>query len=79
MSIMKPNRIIWFAKILKRGLGHAQYRPCLYCRFLYLNFFSKCVKTDLQNEGVIYLTPYSIVELRKGSLIELHGDRKSVV
>ena len=73
MSKMKHNRIIWLAKILKRGLGHAQYRPCLYSRFLYLNFFCKRVKTDLQNEGVIYLTPYSIVELRKGSLLELHG------
>lgn len=61
------------ARILKRGLQTSGYRPCLFCRFLHLNFLCKHVKTDLQNNGIIYLTPYSIVELQEGSSLELHG------
>ena len=70
---MKLNQIILVAKILKRGLKHSMNRPCVFCRFLYLNFFCKRVKTDLQNEGIIYLTPHTVIELQKGSLLELHG------
>ncbi|MCD7714061.1 MAG: acyltransferase [Prevotella sp.] len=55
------------------ALRHSQYRPCPFFRFIWLNFFSKHVKTDWKNNGFIYPTPYSLIELRKGSVIEMHG------
>ena len=69
----KANKFKQLAKVLVFGLRHAHYNPFVYCRFLYLNFFCKQVKTDIQNEGVVYLEPYTVIELQKGSLLELHG------
>ena len=69
----EPNKLKQLAKILVHGLRYSQYRPFVYLRFLYLNFLCGSVKTDLLNEGIVYLTPYTIIELQKGSLLELHG------
>jgi len=69
----KPNKLKQFAKVLLFGLKYSQYRPLVYCRFLYLNLFCGRVKTDILRGGVVYVTPYTIIELQKGSLLELHG------
>ena len=42
-------------------------------RFLYYNFFCKNVKTEWMNNGVIYPYTHSVIELQKGSILELHG------
>jgi len=41
--------------------------------FLYYNFFCKNVKTEWMNNGVIYPYAHSVIELQKGSILELHG------
>lgn len=69
----KANKLKQLAKVLVFGLLHAHYNPFVYCRFLYLNFLCKRVKTDIQNNGVVYIEPYTVIELQKGSLLELHG------
>jgi coenzyme F420-reducing hydrogenase beta subunit/acetyltransferase-like isoleucine patch superfamily enzyme len=42
-------------------------------RFLYYNFFCKNVKTEWMSNGVIYPHAHSVIELQKGSVLELHG------
>ncbi len=51
----------------------SQHKPCVLLRFFWLNFFNTHVKTDWKNCGLIYPTPYSVIELCKNSVIELHG------
>ena len=60
-------------KIIRNAVLYSQCFPTVFSKFVYLNVFSKNVKTDWINEGVIYPTPYSVIELQKDSLIELHG------
>lgn len=67
------RRLKAYAKIWHNALRHSQYHPLVFLRFMHLNLFCKNVKTDWRNEGVIYPTPHSVIELQKGSIIELHG------
>ena len=60
-------------KPLILALGYSQYNPWIFSRFLYLNFFCKHIKTDWANNGFIYPTPNSIIELHTGAELELHG------
>lgn len=68
-----PNPLKQFARVVALGLERSHYNPFVFCRFLYLNFISKNVKTNIKKGGFIYLTPHTIVELQKGSLLELNG------
>ncbi len=67
------HRVKIYLKIWINALKYSQYKPCVFLKFICLNLFNRHVKTDWINEGVIYPTPYTIIELQKGSLIELHG------
>jgi len=62
-----------YLRVWRTALKHSQYKPSVFFHFIRLNVFCKNVKTDWQNEGVIYPTPFTIIELQKGSLLELHG------
>lgn len=66
-------RIKALIKIWRNALRYSQYKPSTFCQFIHLNVFCQNVKTDWLNEGIIYPTPYTIVDLQKGSLLELHG------
>ena len=76
-SVRLPNnfkqKIKFLFRIGEKGWKYSQCRPSIFMKFLYLNVINRHVKTDWRNEGVIYLTPYTVVELQKGSQIELHG------
>lgn len=41
--------------------------------FIRLNVFSKNVRTDWMNDGIIYPFKHCAIELHKGSILELHG------
>lgn len=60
-------------KIAKKAWHHTQGRPKAVLQFIYLNLLCKKVKTDWWHDGIIYPTPYTVIELQKGSLLELHG------
>ena len=42
-------------------------------RFFILNIFNKHIKTNWKTDGLIYPTPYSIIDIQKGANLELHG------
>ena len=67
------HRMKMYVKVWRNALKHSQYKPSAFLKFVCLNVFSKHVKTDWLQEGVIYPTPYTVIELQEGSLIELHG------
>ena len=67
------HKLRLFLRIWRNALIHSHYKLSVIFQFIHLNIFSKNVKTDWMNEGVIYPTPYTIIELQQGSLIELHG------
>lgn len=67
------SKIKILAQILIKGLKYSQWNPVVFAKFLWLNFFSKHIKIDFYCEGIIYPTPYTVIELQKGSVIELHG------
>lgn len=60
-------------KIFLKGAWYSHLSPIVFSKFLYLNFFCSHVKIDWRREGVIYITPYTVIELQKGAQIELHG------
>lgn len=60
-------------KILKKAVNCSNKNPFTFCKFLWLNMFSKHIKADWKNEGIIYPTPHTTIELQEGSVIELHG------
>lgn len=62
-----------FLRIVYHIFIFTQLKPSVLLRFFYLNLFSKQIKTDWLNEGIIYPTPFTIIDLQKGSRIELHG------
>lgn len=66
----KTHKII---NIIRKGWDFSQRDICTFIQFVKLNFFCKHVNTDFINDGIIYLTPHTVVELHKGSCIELHG------
>lgn len=67
------QRIRKIIRPLKEGWKWSQHNPCVMAQFLKLNLFCRNVKGNWKENGVIYPTPYSLVELQKGSLLELHG------
>ncbi|MCK8623652.1 Coenzyme F420 hydrogenase/dehydrogenase, beta subunit C-terminal domain [Prevotella sp. E13-27] len=67
------HKLRLYLRVWRTALKHSQYKPSVFFQFIRLNVFCKNVKTDWQNEGVIYPTPFTIIELQKGSLLELHG------
>jgi acetyltransferase-like isoleucine patch superfamily enzyme len=60
-------------RVLIKGWRLSQGKLMTFAQFIKLNFFCSNVRTDLLNDGLIYPTPYSIIELHDGSMIELHG------
>lgn len=42
-------------------------------RFFYYNFLCNRIETNWMKEGVIYPTPYSIIDLKKGAKLKLDG------
>lgn len=56
-----------------KGWMYSQNSPTVFFKFLYLNLFCKKIKTDWFNEGIIYPTPYTVIELHHGAVLELHG------
>lgn len=60
-------------KLLLRPFAKAYQRRVNLFRFVYYNFFCKNVKTDWLNEGVLYPYSKTVIELQKGSILELHG------
>ena len=67
------HRLKTYVKVWRKALMHSQCKPAVLLQFIRLNIFSKHVKTDWLNEGVVYPTPFTVIELQKGSLMELHG------
>ena len=59
---------------LYRAAHLSQYHPLVFLRFLHLNLFCNSVKTQWSKGALIYLTPHSVVEIRKGGRINLNGD-----
>lgn len=45
----------------------------VFFKFFILNLCNKHIKINWKTDGLIYPTPYSIIELHKGSILELHG------
>ena len=62
-----------YIRIWRKALKYSQYKPCTFFEFVRLNVFCRNVKHDWVNEGIIYPTPYTVIDLQKGSLLELHG------
>lgn len=60
-------------KSIKKAWHFSNGNLCVFCKFFILNIFCKQIRTDWRNDGLIYLTPYSIIELQKGAILELHG------
>ena len=71
MSLKKRLKI--FLTPFYKGIKYSQYKPFVFFKFIRLNFFCKKVKINWKNEGFIYPTPYSVIELQKGAQILLHG------
>lgn len=59
--------------IVRKAWAYGQGKLGTLSKFVYLNLINKHVKTDWLNEGIIYPTPYTVIELNKGSFLELHG------
>lgn len=66
-------KLFQILRIARKAWVNSQGKIGILLKFVYLNIFSKHVKTDWINEGIIYPTPYTVIELNKGSIIELHG------
>lgn len=66
-------KIRMIMRIARHGLSYSQCRISTLLQFIHLNLLCKHVKTDWINEGIIYPTPYTTIELHKGSILELHG------
>jgi acetyltransferase-like isoleucine patch superfamily enzyme/coenzyme F420-reducing hydrogenase beta subunit len=62
-----------FYKIARKAWHQTQGRPKTVLQFLYLNLFCNKVKTDFKHNGIIYPTPYTVIELQRGSVLELHS------
>lgn len=62
--LLKP---IWL------GWKHSGHSVCLFMRFMYLNLLDKRIQSHWMKGGVIYLTPYSLIELHKGAILELNA------
>lgn len=58
---------------LRQCLRYSQCNPLVIAKFIRLNFFCRHVKSSWKEDGLIYPTPYSVIELQKGSVMELHG------
>lgn len=72
-EVTLKSRLKMLLGIMKRVKECTQMRPAALWRFVKYNFLSSEVKTDWRNMGLIFPTPYAIVELQKGSKLELHG------
>lgn len=60
-------------KSIKKGWRFSYGNLRVFGKFLMLNLFNKHIKNNWKNDSLIYPTPYSIIELQKGSILELHG------
>lgn len=67
------TRLKQFVRPLFDAWRYSQKHPLVLLRFFYLNFFSGKVKHEWMNNGLLYPTPYSVIELQKGACLELHG------
>lgn len=63
-AILRPIRQMWHYG------GHS---PWQILRFIYFNFFCGQVKSRWMENGLVYPTPYSVLEFQKGSIVDLHG------
>lgn len=70
-TMLQKLKII--GKIYLTALTQSRYKPRVFIRFIWLNYFSTRVQTDWLNGGVIYPTPYAVIDLQRNSKVELHG------
>lgn len=67
------GRIKAFITPIQNGAIYSCHNPLTFLRFLWLNLFNSHIQGSWMKEAVVYPTPYSILDLRKGSTIELNG------
>ena len=60
-------------KSIKKAWHFSNGNISVFYKFFILNLCNNHIKTDWKTDGLIYPTPYSIIELQKGSTLELHG------
>lgn len=58
---------------IKRAWFYSNKKIGVFFKFFTLNLFNKKVKNNWKTGSLIYPTPYSIIELNKGSIVELRG------
>lgn len=54
--------------------SYANHSPWQMVRFFYYNLFCRQVKTHWKNSGVLYPTPYSVIDIHKSAKLELAGE-----
>lgn len=67
------QRIRPYLSLCREVLHITQMRPKPLWQFFYLNFFSKHIKTDVKNCGVLIPSTYCVFQFEKNAEIELHG------